>query len=131
MCRGSQSATTSTGIVPSLVSAKQCPESWCVVTNRTSWPLFCNANAASTTNLSAPPIPRSGCKNVIRTIARETSGPGLLVNVVKLLSTSAADKILRHLDTCFNFLRRFLCYRSILNGNKDNNKQFLNINSYY
>lgn len=68
MCLGSQLPTTVTGIVPSLVSKKQCSGSWWVVTKFTLWPFFFRARAASTTSLSAPPMPRSGCRNVTRVI---------------------------------------------------------------
>lgn len=51
--------------VPSLASSKQCLGSQWLVKMMTLWPLFCKPTAASTTNLSAPPIPRSGWKKTI------------------------------------------------------------------
>ena len=63
LLRGSQSPITVTRNWLFLVSSKQWFGSWWLVTNCTSWPWDCKAKAASTTSLSAPPIPRSGCKN--------------------------------------------------------------------
>lgn len=51
--------------VPSLASSKQCLGSQWLVKMTTLWPLFCSPTAASTTNLSAPPMPRSGWKKTI------------------------------------------------------------------
>lgn len=51
--------------VPSLASSKQCLGSQWLVKMTTLWPLFCSPTAASTTSLSAPPMPRSGWKKTI------------------------------------------------------------------
>jgi len=48
---------------PSRVSSKQCDVSWCAVSIITRCPRDFRARAASTTARSAPPIPKSGCKN--------------------------------------------------------------------
>ena len=54
--------------VPSVVSWKECFGSWWAVKNSTLWPLDFNASPASKTARSAPPIPRSGCRNATFTI---------------------------------------------------------------
>jgi hypothetical protein len=51
--------------LPSRASSKQCPGSQCDVKMVTLWPRFWRPTAASMTNLSAPPIPRSGWKKTI------------------------------------------------------------------
>lgn len=52
--------------VPSRASSKQCFGSqWLVKMTTLLPPRFCSPTAASTTSRSAPPIPKSGCRNTI------------------------------------------------------------------
>jgi hypothetical protein len=52
-------------IIPSRASSKQCWGLQWLVKMTTLWPRFCKPTAASTINLSAPPMPRSGWKKAM------------------------------------------------------------------
>ncbi len=51
--------------IPSRASSKQCLGSQWLVKMTTLFPRFWRPTAASTTSLSAPPMPRSGCRKTI------------------------------------------------------------------
>mmetsp|Transcript_22056 Transcript_22056/g.28160 ORF Transcript_22056/g.28160 Transcript_22056/m.28160 type:complete len:106 (+) Transcript_22056:960-1277(+) len=65
MVVGSQSPYTFTLSVPSCVSGNEWLGLQCEVKTVTWLPHDCSPTAASTTSLSAPPIPKSGCKKAI------------------------------------------------------------------
>lgn len=51
--------------LPSRASSKQWPGSQWLVKMTILWPRFWSPTAASTTSLSAPPMPKSGCRKTI------------------------------------------------------------------
>lgn len=66
--------------LPSLVSSKHRAGSCLEVNSTTSWPRCCSETAASTTRRSAPPIPRSGWMNPIRSGLGVFSGGGMTIS---------------------------------------------------
>ena len=102
MVRGNQSPTVVTlsragSLFSGLVSVKQCLTSWCVVSMCTSCCFFWRANAASTINLSAPPIPKSGWRKTIWTLVLEYVFCSLYLNIIVMTDDVTFAELCLHL----------------------------------